>query len=88
MTVATNAIAKGGTVYSCVLLAEYPNPATMLGVKYARPKRLTPLQKSVRTRIHRQRSGSAPKMSFRMILVLSLPFASSSRRCWQYSRSD
>ena len=27
-------------------------------------------------------------MSFGIIFVLSLPLASSSRRCWQYSRSD
>jgi len=83
MTVTTNAIANGGTVYNCVLLAEYPKPATMLGVKYARPKRLTPLQKSIRTRIQRLMSFSAPKISFGMILVLSDPLASSSRRCWQ-----
>ena len=31
--VATKAMAKGGTVYSCALLAEYPNPATIEGVK-------------------------------------------------------
>lgn len=60
----------------------------MLGVKYARPKRLTPLQKSIRARIQRLMSFSAPKISFGTILVLSDPLASSSRRCWQYVRSE
>jgi hypothetical protein len=79
--VATKAMAKGGTVYSCVLLAEYPNPATIEGVKYARPKRETPLPNNTRTTSHMLVSLRMLKICLGIIAILFVPLASSNR-CW------